>query len=45
MTNQDVPIAGEVLPTKDFYDYEAKYEDGTTNYAIPAEVSASFKRN
>ncbi len=32
-------IAGEVLPTKDFYDYEAKYEDGTTNYAIPAEVS------
>lgn len=32
-------IAGEVLPTKDFYDYEAKYEDGTTNYAIPAVVS------
>lgn len=32
-------IAGEVLPTKDFYDYEAKYEDGTTNYAIPAIVS------
>ena len=21
-------VAGEVLPTKDFYDYEAKYEDG-----------------
>ncbi|QFG00517.1 D-alanine--D-alanine ligase [Psychrobacillus glaciei] len=32
-------VAGEVLPTKDFYDYEAKYEDGTTNYAIPAVVS------
>ena len=32
-------VAGEVLPTKDFYDYEAKYKDGTTNYAIPAEVS------
>ncbi|TQR21469.1 D-alanine--D-alanine ligase [Psychrobacillus vulpis] len=32
-------VAGEVLPTKDFYDYEAKYEDGTTNYAIPAIVS------
>lgn len=32
-------IAGEVLPTKDFYDYEAKYEDGTTNYAIPAVTS------
>lgn len=35
-------IAGEVLPTKDFYDYEAKYEDGTTNYAIPAVVSAEL---
>ena len=37
-------VAGEVLPTKDFYDYEAKYEDGTTNYAIPAEVSARASR-
>lgn len=35
-------VAGEVLPTKDFYDYEAKYEDGTTNYAIPAEASAKL---
>lgn len=34
-----VSIAGEVLPTKDFYDYSAKYVDGTTNYAIPAEIS------
>ncbi|MDI2586034.1 D-alanine--D-alanine ligase [Psychrobacillus sp. NEAU-3TGS] len=37
--NPKCSIAGEVLPTKDFYDYEAKYEDGTTNYAIPAVVS------
>ncbi|MEI4770717.1 D-alanine--D-alanine ligase [Psychrobacillus sp. FJAT-51614] len=35
-------VAGEVLPTKDFYDYEAKYEDGTTNYAIPANVSTEL---
>lgn len=34
-----VSIAGEVLPTKDFYDYSAKYVDGTTNYAIPAQIS------
>lgn len=34
-----VSIAGEVLPTKDFYDYSAKYVDGTTNYAIPAEIT------
>jgi D-alanine-D-alanine ligase len=37
--NPRCSVAGEVLPTKDFYDYEAKYEDGTTNYAIPAVVS------
>lgn len=36
-------VAGEVLPTKDFYDYEAKYEDGTTNYAIPAKISADLQ--
>ncbi|WP_391204829.1 D-alanine--D-alanine ligase [Psychrobacillus sp. L4] len=35
-------IAGEVLPTKDFYDYDAKYKDGTTNYAIPADVSTEL---
>ncbi|WP_342526348.1 D-alanine--D-alanine ligase [Chryseomicrobium sp. FSL W7-1435] len=34
-----VSLAGEVLPTKDFYDYSAKYVDGTTNYAIPAEIT------
>ena len=36
-------VAGEVLPTKDFYDYEAKYEDGTTNYAIPAMISTELQ--
>ena len=35
-------VAGEVLPSKDFYDYEAKYEDGTTNYAIPAVTSSEL---
>lgn len=37
-------VVGEVLPTKDFYDYEAKYEDGTTNYAIPAIVSTELQK-
>lgn len=37
--NPRCSVVGEVLPTKDFYDYDAKYKDGTTNYAIPAEVS------
>ncbi|TQR06804.1 D-alanine--D-alanine ligase [Psychrobacillus soli] len=40
--NPKCSVVGEVLPTKDFYDYEAKYEDGTTNYAIPAVVSAEL---
>lgn len=42
--NPRCSVAGEVLPTKDFYDYEAKYEDGTTNYAIPAVVSDELLR-
>ena len=43
MMNQDAPLQEKYLPTKDFYDYEAKYEDGTTNYAIPAEVSPELQ--
>ena len=38
-------VAGEVLPTKDFYDYSAKYIDGTTNYAIPAKVSDRLQKS
>lgn len=37
----DDPIAslpGEIIPLKDFYDYEAKYVDGLSNLVIPAEL-------
>lgn len=37
----DVPIAslpGEVIPSKEFYDYEAKYLDGLSKLLIPAEL-------
>lgn len=37
----DEPIAsciGEILPTAEFYDYEAKYVDNSTGLAIPAKL-------
>ncbi|MGH7884066.1 MAG: D-alanine--D-alanine ligase family protein [Thermodesulfobacteriota bacterium] len=36
------PIAslpGEIIPKKEFYDYEAKYYDNTTELKIPAELN------
>lgn len=40
----DVPrasVAGEIVPKADFYDYNAKYIDGTSDLVIPAELSAA----
>lgn len=37
----DDPIAsvpGEILPSKEFYDYEAKYLDGKSTMVIPAQI-------
>ncbi len=37
----DKPVAsciGEILPTAEFYDYEAKYIDNSTGLAIPADL-------
>lgn len=34
-------VAGEIVPKADFYDYEAKYEDNSTDLLIPANVSDS----
>ncbi|MEG1256459.1 D-alanine--D-alanine ligase family protein [Clostridium sp.] len=31
-------IAGEIIPTKEFYDYEAKYKDATSKLLIPANL-------
>ena len=33
-----VSVAGEISPTAEFYDYEAKYQDQTTELSIPAKV-------
>ena len=38
----DEPVAscvGEILPEAEFYDYDAKYNDGTTKLAIPASLT------
>jgi D-alanine-D-alanine ligase len=37
----DEPVAsvpGEIVPSREFYDYEAKYLDGSSRLAIPADV-------
>ena len=41
----DEPIAsvpGEIVPSREFYDYEAKYLDGASRLAIPADVPADL---
>ncbi|MBA2876350.1 D-alanine--D-alanine ligase [Thermaerobacillus caldiproteolyticus] len=32
-------VVGEIVPKKEFYDYQAKYEDGDTELIIPANVT------
>lgn len=36
-----VSVPGEIKPVAEFYDYEAKYQDGSTQLIIPAEVTQS----
>jgi len=31
-------VCGEVLPSREFYSYEAKYKDGTSGLVIPAQL-------
>jgi D-alanine-D-alanine ligase len=33
-------VVGEIVPSNEFYDYQAKYVDGTSVMVIPAELSA-----
>lgn len=32
-------LPGEIIPHREFYDYQDKYQDGKTGFAIPAELS------
>jgi D-alanine-D-alanine ligase len=38
----EASVPGEVLPGKDWYDYEAKYTEGIATLLIPAPVSAGL---
>jgi D-alanine-D-alanine ligase len=44
----EASVPGEVLPGKDWYDYEAKYTEGLAKFLIPApladELTAEFRR-
>jgi len=43
-TEIKVSTAGEIISTHDFYDYQAKYEDQSTELIIPAEISAASQQ-
>ena len=37
--NPDASTVGEIMPTVEFYDFDAKYNDNSTKLAIPADIS------
>ena len=39
--NPQVSVPGEIVPSKEFYDYEAKYLDTGSKIIVPAELKAS----
>ena len=38
----EASLPGEIIPSHDFYDYEAKYQDQKTKLIVPAEVSKTL---
>lgn len=42
--NIKVSTAGEIISTHDFYDYQAKYEDQSTELIIPADISSASQQ-
>jgi D-alanine-D-alanine ligase len=41
-TQPKASLPGEVVPSNEFYDYDAKYVDGASTLIIPAELSAGL---
>jgi D-alanine-D-alanine ligase len=35
-------VIGEIIPHREFYDYEAKYSDGLTDLCIPADIPTAL---
>jgi D-alanine-D-alanine ligase len=40
--NPEASVLGEIVPSGEFYDYAAKYEDGTSTLRIPAPLPAGL---
>jgi D-alanine-D-alanine ligase len=40
--NPEASVPGEIIPSREFYDYEAKYIDANSRTVIPAEVPAKL---
>ncbi len=37
-------VVGEIVPAREFYDYQAKYYDSATQFIIPAEIDGETQR-
>ena len=40
----EASIAGEIVPIKEFYDYDAKYLDAGSELIIPAKISKKLMK-
>jgi len=41
----EASVAGEVVPSREFYDYEAKYLDSASEVIIPADLPAAVSND
>jgi D-alanine-D-alanine ligase len=41
----EASVPGEIVPSNEFYDYDAKYVDGASTMIIPAELSAEQRES
>lgn len=42
--NPEVSVCGEIITKREFYDYNAKYKDKTTELIIPAKITTSLAK-
>lgn len=42
--NPQVSVCGEIITKREFYDYQAKYQDKQTKLIIPAKITASLTK-
>jgi len=40
----EASVLGEIIPSREFYDYEAKYEDDTSELIIPADLEPEVSK-